>query len=267
MSNESVANLKIFNFKSWKQKFEKSKFFDFFFVIFNTVYNFFAKFLKQTHKEGYVFVAIAACATLFIWIFSSFFGLLLLFVTIWVIAFFRDPVRITPKSNNVIVSAADGIVSSISVVKAPSGLNLGDDDMQRISVFLSVFNVHVNKFPVNGSVELVKYHPGKFLSAELDKSSDENERNTLVLKNANDGNKIVVTQIAGLIAKRIVCFVKDGESCEVGKNFGLIRFGSRVDVYLPKSYKISVLEGQTCIGGETILATFTPNNNDKEIIS
>lgn len=225
-------------------------------TIFEAVKNFATKFLKQTHKEGYIFVAISTCITIFVSFFSSFFGLLFFFVTLWVIAFFRDPVRVIPKSKNVVVSGADGVISSIKIAKAPADLGLGDGDMQKISVFLSVFNVHVNKFPVSGIVEKVKYHPGKFLSAELDKSSDENERNSLVIKNQTDGEKIVVVQIAGLIAKRIVCFTKEGESANIGTNFGLIRFGSRVDVYLPKSYKILVQEGQTCIGGETVLAAF-----------
>jgi phosphatidylserine decarboxylase len=233
---------------------KNSKFVSFFTSLFSSLYSFCAKFLTQTHKEGYIFVATSGCATIFVSIFSPFFGLILFVITLWVIAFFRDPVRVTPKSKNVVVSAADGIVSSVIITKPPVDLGLEDVEMHKISVFLSVFNVHVNKFPVEGIVKKVKYYPGKFLNAELDKSSDENERNTIVLTNSTDQKNVIITQIAGLIARRIVCFCKENDKSQIGKNFGLIRFGSRVDVYLPISYKVLVHQGQTCVGGETVIA-------------
>jgi phosphatidylserine decarboxylase len=224
-----------------------------------SIYIFFTHFIKQTHSEGYIFVGISLIITIFVGFFSSFFGLLFFMITIWVIAFFRDPKRITPDSPNVVFSAADGKISDIRLVKPPIELGLGDVEMYRISTFLNVFNVHTNKFPVSGTVEKIIYYPGKFLNAELDKSSELNERNSIILKNQFDEQKIAVVQIAGFIARRIVCFTKENDNGTVGKNFGIIRFGSRVDVYVPKSYIVVVQVGQTMIGGETPIANAKTN--------
>jgi phosphatidylserine decarboxylase len=223
-------------------------------VLCKTAYNFVAGMLKKTNREGYIFVFISLCITIFVSFASSFFGLFFFGITVWVVAFFRDPERATPPGANLVVSSADGLVSDVKITKMPKELNLGDDDVYKISVFLSVFDVHVNRVPVSGIINKIAYHPGKFLSAELDKSSEENERNALLITNSYDGKHIAVVQIAGMIARRIVCWSKEGNNIKTADRFGLIRFGSRVDVYVPKTYNILVQKGQKVVGGETILA-------------
>ncbi|MDO9062679.1 MAG: phosphatidylserine decarboxylase, partial [Bradyrhizobium sp.] len=173
-------------------------------------------------------------------------------LTVWCALFFRDPVRVTPVREGLVVSPADGRVSLISTVLPPAELGLGDRPLLRISVFMSVFNCHVNRSPVTGRIDRIAYRPGAFINAELDKASEDNERNSLVISTP-DG-RIGVVQIAGLVARRIVSFVREGQSLGAGERFGLIRFGSRLDVFLPEGSKALVSVGQTAVAGETVLA-------------
>jgi phosphatidylserine decarboxylase len=178
-------------------------------------------------------------------------------VTIWTLAFFRDPVRATPIDERFIVSPADGLVTLIEQVLPPAELRgpdgLGDQPMTRVSIFMSVFDVHINRTPIRGTIKRVVYVAGKFLNADLDKASEENERQHFLVERS-DGVRIGFTQIAGLVARRIVAFVKEGDSVANGQRVGLIRFGSRVDVYLPHGTASRVIKGQRCVAGETVLA-------------
>ncbi|WP_022722246.1 phosphatidylserine decarboxylase [Rhodopseudomonas sp. B29] len=211
--------------------------------------------IPPIHREGYPFIGIFALVTLILfWIWAPL-GWIGTVLTIWCILFFRDPVRVTPVRDGLVVSPADGRVSMVVDVIPPPALGLGDQPLPRVSIFMSVFNVHVNRSPVPGRVERIIYSPGKFINAELDKASEDNERNSLVISTTH-GN-IGVVQIAGLIARRIVSFVREGQPLVAGERFGLIRFGSRLDVYLPAGTKPLVSEGQTSLAGETILADLT----------
>ena len=205
------------------------------------------------HPEGHKFIAIFLVATLFLgWLFEPLFWIGLV-LSVWCALFFRDPQRVTPVVGSYVVSPADGRVSSVAQAVPPRELGLGEEPLLRICVFMNVFNVHVNRAPVTGRVTRIAYRPGKFINAELDKASEDNERNGLVIERP-DGRSIGVVQIAGLIARRIVSFVREGESLTAGDRFGLIRFGSRVDVYLPLTATALVSEGQIAIAGETVLA-------------
>lgn len=205
------------------------------------------------HREGYRFIGIFAAIALVLFIFSSFFGWLGVVATLWCVYFFRDPDRVTPLREGLVISPADGRVSSIEEVEIPPELDLGDKPRIRISVFMNVFNCHVNRVAVPGEVVKIAYIPGKFINAELDKASKDNERNAVTLEMA-DKTRLGVVQIAGLVARRIVCFVKEGDQLGAGERFGLIRFGSRVDVYLPPGVVPQVAVGQLAIAGETVLA-------------
>jgi phosphatidylserine decarboxylase len=206
------------------------------------------------HPEGYPFIGAFALASLVLfWVWSPL-GWIGTALTVWCALFFRDPVRVTPVRDGIVVAPADGRISMISQVLPPAELGLGDRPLPRISIFMSVFNCHVNRSPVAGRIDRIAYRPGKFINAELDKASEDNERNSLVISTA-DG-RIGVTQIAGLVARRIVTFVREGQTIGAGERFGLIRFGSRLDVYLPEGMTPLVGEGQTAIAGETVLADF-----------
>lgn len=205
------------------------------------------------HKEGRKFVAIFAAisvALLFVWepLFWLCCG-----ATVWCYYFFRDPVRIIPQEPDLVICPADGVVSLIEDVVPPADLELGDTALTRVSVFMNVFNCHVNRAPVAGTVTHIVYHHGKFVNASLDKASEHNERNGLSIE-TTAGARIGVVQIAGLVARRIVCFVKVGDVLDAGFRFGLIRFGSRLDIYLPEGVSPLVAVGQTAVAGETILA-------------
>jgi phosphatidylserine decarboxylase len=205
------------------------------------------------HKEGRKFVAIFAAIAFalgFVWTPLFWIGV---GVTVWCYYFFRDPVRVIPQQAGLVMSPADGIVSLIENVVPPSDLSLGAEPLTRVSVFMNVFNCHVNRAPIAGEITHIVYHHGKFLNASLDKASEHNERNGISIQ-ASNGVRIGVVQIAGLVARRIVCFVKVGDSLGAGHRFGLIRFGSRLDVYLPKGVTPLVAVGQTAVAGETILA-------------
>lgn len=209
--------------------------------------------VKPLHREGPKFVAIFAAVALVLWLIWAPLGLIGLGLTVWCYYFFRDPDRTVPMDAGLIVSPADGVVSLIEPAVPPAELGLGDAPLTRISVFMSVFNCHVNRAPVAGEVTAIAYRPGKFVSAELDKASEENERNGIVLTMA-DGTKLGVVQIAGLVARRILCEVDQGALLDRGARFGIIRFGSRLDVYLPEGTAARVSIGQTMISGETVLA-------------
>lgn len=210
-------------------------------------------FLKPMHPEGYKFVAIfAAIALVLFWIWEPF-GWLGIGATIWCYYFFRDPKRSVPLGDGLILSPADGVISLIEPAVPPAELGMGPEALTRVSVFMNVFNCHVNRAPIAGTAGAIAYRPGKFLNASLDKASADNERNSLRLDLA-DGRQIAVVQIAGLVARRIVCFAHEGQVLRSGERFGLIRFGSRLDVYLPAGVEPQVALGQTMVAGETVIA-------------
>ena len=209
--------------------------------------------IKPMHPEGYKFVAAFAVATLILfWLWEPL-GWLGLGLTIWCYYFFRDPKRAVPENAGLLVSPADGVISLIERAVPPDELGMGPEALVRVSVFMSVFNCHVNRAPIAGKVTAVAYRPGKFFNASLDKASEENERNALAIDLA-DGRRIAVVQIAGLVARRIVCWKKPGDSVRTGERFGLIRFGSRLDVYLPEGVHPQVALGQTMVAGESVIA-------------
>lgn len=213
------------------------------------------KTMVPIHREGWPFIAAFAVAAFLLGLISNLLFWLGVALTLWCIYFFRDPQRVTPTDDRYVVSPADGIISAVGAALAPRELGLGDVEMLRISVFMNVFSCHVNRSPVRGKITKIAYKPGKFFNADLDKASAENERNGLVIDGPS--GKIAVVQIAGLIARRIVCWADEGSSIGVGERFGLIRFGSRVDVFLPKEASARVSIGQTAIAGETVLAAYT----------
>ena len=206
----------------------------------------------KLHKEGYRFLAIAAIITFILLLISNFLGIVSFIITIWVYYFFRDPDRYPINDESYLVSPADGIISQIVETNGPKELSLDNKKYTRVSIFMNVFNCHVNRVPSSSTVSEIYYKAGKFFNASLDKASDENERNYLKIKNSN-GDEIILVQIAGLIARRIVCDAKEGEKLKQGDKFGIIRFGSRVDLYF-ENYKLMVKKDQNSVGGETILA-------------
>jgi len=202
--------------------------------------------------EGYPFIgAFALVSLILFWLWSPL-GWLGTLATIWCAYFFRDPPRVTPVREGLVVAPADGRISQVTSAIPPSDLDLGSRPLPRISIFMSVFDCHVNRSPAAGKIEKVVYHPGKFFNADLDKASVDNERNCLVI--ATPSARVAVIQIAGLVARRIICFVQPGQSIGTGERFGMIRFGSRLDVYLPEGTTPLVATGQTSIAGETVLA-------------
>ena len=209
--------------------------------------------LPPIHPEGWRFVAVFAAVTVLMWMLFKPVGVICLALTIWCYFFFRDPRRAVPEGETLVLSPADGIVSAIAEVVPPKELEIGEEPMTRISIFMSVFSVHVNRAPMAGKITKMFYRPGAFVDVSLDKESENNERQELAMETVT-GQKIAFVQIAGLIARRILTFVKEGDQLKAGERFGLIRFGSRLDVYLPKGVAPLVLEGQTAVAGETILA-------------
>src|SRR6516164_1091020 len=204
------------------------------------------------HPQGYPFVGSFALASIVLfWLWPPF-GWLGTVATLWCAYFFRDPARVTPACEGIVVAPADGRISRIANAPPPNELELGARPLIRISIFMSVFDCHVNRSPVGGRIERVVYHPGAFISADLDKASESNERNSFVIGTAH--GRLAVVQIAGLVARRIVCFTRQGAVVGAGERIGMIRFGSRVDVYLPAGAQALVGEGQTAIAGETVIA-------------
>ena len=210
-------------------------------------------FLKPMHPEGRKFVAIFATITLVLFLLWEPLCWVGVGLTVWVYYFFRDPERVVPNDDGIMVSPADGIVSLLEPAVPPMELELGSEPMTRVSVFMSVFNCHVNRIPAAGRITTVAYHHGKFLNASLDKASEQNERNGITVE-LSDGRQYGVVQIAGLVARRIMCWSKEGSDIQRGERFGLIRFGSRLDIYLPSGAEPTVQIGQTMIAGETIIA-------------
>jgi len=209
--------------------------------------------LVPIHPEGYRFIGgLALISLVLFWLWPPL-GWLATLATAWCAYFFRDPARVTPVRDGIVVAPADGRVSQLVNAAPPQELNLGSRPLPRISIFMSVFDCHVNRSPVAGRIERIVYRAGKFLSADLDKASEHNERNAFVIATAA-GQRVAVIQIAGLVARRIVSFAREGETVGAGARIGMIRFGSRLDVYLPEGTRALVAEGQTAIAGETVLA-------------
>ena len=217
--------------------------------------------ITPIHPEGYVFVALfAGVALVLSWI-STPLGWIGAILTLWCAYVFRDPARVTPVAEGLVISPADGVICSIGPFQPPPELGLGMDPMLRVCVFMNVFDVHVNRAPVTGRISRIAYKPGLFLNADLDKASEDNERSGLVIESRH--GRVGVVQIAGLIARRIVSFVQEGQSLGVGERFGLIRFGSRVDVYLPAGARVLVGLGARAIAGETVLADYGAGEADR----
>ncbi len=219
--------------------------------------------LSPIHREGWRFIAIfAAGALMLFWLDLELLGWIGVIATAWCTYFFRDPERVTPLRTGLVISPADGRISSIEQVVPPPELDLAREPVTRISVFMNVFDVHVNRSPVEGAIRRIAYIPGLFINADLDKASADNERQALTLELAS-GRRIGVVQIAGLVARRIVKFVGEGDRVVAGQRFGLIRFGSRVDVYLPQGVQSLVSIGQYAIGGETVLADLDSSEGER----
>ena len=208
--------------------------------------------VQKLHREGYRFVTIAAVTTFILLLINNYLGLIALVITIWIYYFFRDPERFPINDEIYLVSPADGKITQIIETNGPKELGLEGKKYTRISIFMDVLCCHVNRVPYTGTVAEIFYKPGKYINATLDKASEDNERNYLKLKNSN-GDMLIVVQIAGMIARRIVCDVKVGDSIKQGDRFGMIRFGSKVDLYF-ENYNLLVREGQNTVGGETLLA-------------
>ena len=213
--------------------------------MFNTIF-------PKIHKEGYKFLAISILATFIVLLFSNFLGSILILITVWVYYFFRDPERYSINDDKFLVSPADGLITDISERSGPVELRLENTTYTRVSIFMNIFNCHVNRTPISGKVEEIYYKPGKFLNASLDKASEENERNYFKIKTSRD-EEIIIVQIAGLIARRIVCQVEQNQELKQGERIGMIRFGSRVDIYF-KNKNILAKQGQNVIAGESLIA-------------
>ena len=215
--------------------------------MFNTIF-------PSIHKEGYKFLAISIIITFIVLLFSNFFGSILILITIWIYYFFRDPERYSINDDAFLVSPADGLITDISERTGPVELQLENKTYTKVSVFMNVFNCHVNRTPLTGMVEEINYKPGKFLNASLDKASEENERNYYKIKCSKSGEEVIIVQIAGLIARRIVCEVEQGQNLKQGERIGMIRFGSRVDIFF-KNKKVLAKIGQNVVAGESLLAS------------
>ena len=215
--------------------------------MFNTIF-------PKIHKEGYKFLAISIIATFVVLLFSKFIGFILIILTVWVYYFFRDPERYPINDESYLVSPADGLITDVSERSGPEELRLENTTYTRVSIFMNVFNCHVNRIPTNGKIEEIYYKPGKFLNASLDKASEENERNFYKIKSNKNNEEIIIVQIAGLIARRIVCEAEQGQELKQGDRIGMIRFGSRVDLYF-KNKKVLAKLGQNVTAGESLLAS------------
>lgn len=214
------------------------------------------------HREGHRFVAVAAALTLGLFLVSNVAGWIGVVLTLWCAYFFRDPDRVTPTREGLVVSPADGVVQMIEPAMPPPELGMGDDPRTRVSVFMNVFDVHVNRAPSDGRITRVEYRPGAFVNAALDKASEDNER-MAVRMTTSEGKDLAFVQIAGLVARRILCGLEEGQTVRAGERFGLIRFGSRVDVYLDAGMVPLVATGQRCIAGETVLADSRTNEGPR----
>ena len=205
------------------------------------------------NKEGYFIIAVSAVITFLLFIIDEFLGEIGLILTLFVVYFFRDPIRVSPDESNVVLASADGVVDKIEEAEAPKELKLDSNEkFNRVSIFLSTFNVHVQRIPMSGKIEKLEYIQGKFLNITNDKYHEDNERQLCLMK-TKQGFDVIFVQIAGMVARRIVCDLKEGQEVKAGEKFGCIKFGSRVDVYLPKNIELKVKVGQTMIAGETVI--------------
>jgi len=209
--------------------------------------------LVPVHPQGWPFVGLFALAAAVLWYVALPLGLVGCVLTLWCVYFFRNPDRTTPTRPGLVISPADGVVQMITSVPPPDQLDMGQDGLVRVSIFMNVFDVHVNRVPVDGVVDKVFYYPGRFVNASLDKASEHNERQCVAVRTA-DGRRVAFVQIAGLIARRILCNLQPGQSVRAGERFGMIRFGSRVDVFLPAGVQAMVAVGQRAVAGETVIA-------------
>lgn len=213
-------------------------------------------------REGWPFIAASAVITVALFFAAQSLGWIGIIVTGWCVCFFRDPERVTPQDDGLVISPADGMVQMIADAAPPPELEMGDAPLRRISVFMNVFNCHVNRSPVSGAVTRAAYRPGDFINASFDKASEQNERRSLCIE-TQDGTNIAVVQIAGLVARRILCWADKDDVLKAGERFGMIRFGSRLDVYLPPGTRILVANGQQTIAGETVIAELGSNEPDR----
>ena len=218
--------------------------------------------LSPIHREGWPIIGICAVIALVLGILFEPLGWAGALVTAWSVYFFRDPDRVTPERPGLVVSPADGLIQKIDRAVPPEELDMGEAPMKRIAVFMNVLDVHVNRMPTAATITRSSYRTGKFLNASFDKASDDNERQSLRLRTA-EGNELAVVQIAGLIARRIRCWAREGETLVAGQRFGMIRMGSRLEVYLPESSTVLVLEGQRALAGETVIADLTSDETDR----
>jgi len=214
------------------------------------------------HREGHRFIAIFIAVTLVLFLIYDPLGWIGVILTCWCAYFFRDPARVTPERGGLVISPADGVVSAIAQVAPPIELDMSEPVMTRVSVFMNVFNCHVNRIPVDATITKIAYIPGLFFNASLDKASEDNERNALCLT-TTDGTRLAVVQIAGLVARRIICWASENQTLRAGDRFGMIRFGSRVDVYLPEGVAPLVVLGQTMVAGETVIADLDANESQR----
>lgn len=209
--------------------------------------------MPRIHPAGWPFIGAFIAVAIVLALFSNFLGVIGAIAAAWCIFFFRDPDRVTPEAPNLIISPADGVIQMVTEAPPPPELNMGDAPRPRVSIFLNIFDVHVNRVPAAGVITRTTYSPGKFINASFDKASEHNERMAVSMQTAW-GHELAFVQIAGLIARRIECDLKEGQSVRAGERFGIIRFGSRMDVYLPQGYRVFARKGQRAVGGETILA-------------
>ncbi len=222
------------------------------------------KHLHPIHKDGYIFIALFGFFALLLNAISSFLGAIGLVLTVWCVYFFRNPARFVPQNKGLVVAPADGLVVDVCKARPPAELDIPlDREFIKVSTYLSVFDVHLQRVPISGAIDRVEYNKGKFINAVKDKASDDNERNSITIK-TDDGFIIPVVQIAGYVSRRISCWVKEGKQVETGERYGIIRFGSRVDIYLPEGIMPKVAVGQRMVGGETIIADISTHGDALE---
>ena len=217
----------------------------------------------RIRREGGPFILIFGIITLVLFTVAESLGWIALILTLWCTYFFRDPERVTPVGSDLVISPADGVIQMITEAPPPQELGMEDRPLKRVSVFMNVFDCHVNRSPVEGTIVSFAYRPGRFFNASLDKASEENERRAMRLRTATD-QELAVVQIAGLVARRIVCWAYDGQKLEAGERYGMIRFGSRVDVYLPEQSRVLAVPGQRAVAGETVLAELNSTEPDRQ---
>jgi len=217
----------------------------------------------RVRREGGPFILIFGVITLVFFSLAQWLGWIGLILTVWCVYFFRDPDRVTPTEPKLVISPADGVIQAVIEALPPGELGMEERPLKRVSVFMNVFDCHVNRSPVDGTIEAFAYRPGKFLNASLDKASEESERRAMRLKTPS-GQELAVVQIAGLVARRIVCWANEGQKLVAGERYGMIRFGSRVDVYLPDDSRVLVIPGQRTTAGETVLAELNSAEPDRQ---